>query len=176
MKKKLNEVKNCLKGSANKRSLFASLIILACSAAVISIFLAGCAKTEYPDPPLIAPPPSPKNISVKMLGGNIIRIAYEYPYSLKLDGIKGFLIYQKWYKVKKNIKFSCNASKLVAFQDLLFKKKFSLQYNGFFYNVNKKDLKSGYYVFCVRSEGSFSIKSKFSPYIAVHIKAQKAVN
>ncbi len=176
MKKKLKEIRNYwkdlsnLSNISNKRILSITLLILIFAVLLPTIFLSGCAKTAYPTPPIITPPHPPKILSAKKLKNNI-RIIYEYRHGL--NGIKGFLIYKKWYKNKKNVKFSCNSSKLIAFQNLIFKKKFSLQYNRFFYNVNKKDLKTGYYIFCARSEGNFGVKSIFSNYIAVHIVIQK---
>ncbi|RZD14748.1 MAG: hypothetical protein EVJ47_00210 [Candidatus Acidulodesulfobacterium ferriphilum] len=166
MKKKSKEIKNHWRGLSSKIILFIPLLILIFAAFSLSLFLSGCAKTAYPNPPIITPPPLPKVLSAGKLK-NSISIIYEYSHSL--NGIKGFLIYEKWYKNKKKVKFSCNSSTLIAFQNLLFAKKFSLQYNKFFYNVNKKDLKTGYYIFCVRSEDNFGIKSGFSNYIAVHI-------
>ncbi|MCL4322729.1 MAG: hypothetical protein M0016_08425 [Deltaproteobacteria bacterium] len=166
MKKKSKEIKNHWRGLSSKRILFIPLLILIFTVLPLAFFLSGCAKTAYPSPPIITPPLSPKVLSAKKLK-NSISIIYEYSHSL--NGIKGFLIYEKWYKNKRKVKFSCNSSTLIAFQDLLFIKKFSLQYNKFFYNVNKKDLKTGYYIFCIRSEDNFGIKSRFSNYIAVHI-------
>lgn len=166
MKKKLKKIINHWRGLSNKRILFGPLLILIFAVFSSSVFLSGCAKTEYPNPPIIIPPPSPKILSAKRLK-NDVNIIYEYRHSL--NGIKGFLIYEKWYKNKKKVNFSCNSSKFIAFQNLAFRKKFGLQYNKFFYNVNKKNLKNGYYIFCARSEDNFGIKSKFSNYIAVHI-------
>lgn len=169
MKKKLKEIRNYwrdLSNLSNKRILSIPLLILIFAALLPLLFLSGCAKTAYPTPPITTPPGPPKILSVKRLKNNI-RIVYEYRHSL--NEIKGFLIYKKWYKNKKKVKFSCNSSRLIAFQNLIFKKKFSLQYNRFFYNVNKKDLKTGYYIFCARSEGNFGVKSRFSNYMAVHI-------
>ncbi len=166
MKKKLKEIGNhWIDLNSKENSLFA-LFILIFATVLPVLFLSGCAKTAYPTTPITALPPAPKILSITRVKGNI-GIIYEYNHTL--SGIRGFFIYEKWYKNKENVKFSCDSSRPVAFQDLLFRKKFSLQYNKFFNNVNKKNWKSGYYIFCVRSEDNFGVKSRFSNYVAVHI-------
>lgn len=164
MKKKLRAIENHWI-SLNSRGISHALLFILILAVILPVlFLSGCAKTAYPVPPITTLPPAPIILSITWAKGNI-GIIYKYRYGL--SGIKGFLIYEKWYK--NNVKFSCGSAKLIAFQNLLFKKRFSLQYNEFFNNVNKKNLKKGYYVFCIRSEGNFGIESKFSNYMAVHI-------
>ncbi len=159
-------MRNFWRDLSSKRILPRPLLILVFAASLFPIFLSGCAKTAYPVSPIITPPRPPKILSARRFKNNV-RLIYEYRHNL--SGIRGFLIYKKWYKNKKNVKFSCNSSKLIAFQNLTFKKKFSLRYNKFFYNLNKKNLKNGYYIFCARSEGSFGIKSIFSNYISIHM-------
>ncbi|MHB1660827.1 MAG: hypothetical protein ACYCSQ_07015 [bacterium] len=165
MKKKSKIIKNRYGRSNKKRSyIFISLLALIFFAPLL--FLSGCAKTGYPQPPKIAPPPPPVILSAEKLK-NAVSIIYKY--SGGINKVKGFLIYKKYYKDKKSIKYSCNLSKPFVFQNLAFKKRFSLQYNKFFYNVNKNNLKKGYYVFCVQSVGSYSMKSAYSNYIIVKI-------
>ena len=132
------------------------------------LLLSGCAKTGYPQPPKIAQPHSPFILKAEK-NKNIVRIVYRYAYDL--GKIKGFLIYRSYYKNKKNaVKSPCNSSEPFAFQNSNFKKRFSLQNSKFFYNVNSKVLKNGYYVFCIKSVGNFNIKSNFSNYKIIFIK------
>ncbi|HEC25425.1 MAG TPA: hypothetical protein ENI54_05400 [bacterium] len=167
MKEKSLIIKN-LYGRFNKKiGLFKPLLFIFILAIFLSpLFLSGCAKTEYPLPPKIKPPHPPVILSAKKI---ITGIAIVYKYNYDINKIEGFLIYEKRYKNKESIKYSCGASKPIAFQNITFKRRFSLQYGKFFYNVNKSNLKNGYYVFCVKSVGAYSTKSVFSNYIIAHV-------
>ncbi|MHB8231805.1 MAG: hypothetical protein ACYDDB_02745 [bacterium] len=165
MKKKSKTIKNRY-GCLNKKRSYISVKLLALIFFAPLLFLSGCAKTEYPLPPKIAPPRPPVILSAEKLK-NTVKIVYKY--SGGINKVKGFLIYRKYYKDKKSIKYSCNLSKPFVFQNLAFKKIFSLQYNKFFYNVNKNNLKKGYYMFCVQSVGDYNIKSAYSNYVIVQI-------
>ena len=152
----------------NKKRNFVFSILYVLLAAISFLLLPGCAKTGYPQPPKIVPPHSPVILKAEK-NKKTVRIVYRYVYDL--NRIKGFLIYRSYYKNKKNaVKLQCNSSKPFAFQNLNFKKRFSLQNNKFFYNVNSKVLRNGYYVFCIKSVGNFNIKSDFSNYKIIFIK------
>ncbi len=152
----------------NKKRNFVFSIFYVLLTAISFLLLSGCAKTGYPQPPKIVPPHSPVILKAEK-NKNIVRIVYRYVYDL--NRIKGFLIYRSYYKNKKNaVKSQCNSSKPFAFQNLNFKKRFSLQNSKFFYNVNSKVLRNGYYVFCIKSVGNFNIKSDFSNYKIIFIK------
>ena len=166
--KKRSETINYFYLPLNKKRSFAFSIFYVLLTAISFLLLSGCAKTGYPQPPKIAPPHSPVMLKAEK-NKNIVRIVYRYAYDL--GKIKGFLIYRSYYKNKKNaVKSQCNSSKPFAFQNLNFKKRFSLQNSKFFYNVNRKVLKNGYYVFCIKSVGNFNIKSNFSNYKIIFIK------
>jgi|GEM_PF-4476787 len=164
MKKKSKIIKNCYRRLNNPRSLALFLFT-----ALVSLLLAGCAKTGYPNPPKVAPPAPPVILSAEKLE-NSLRIIYKY--NGNVNKIKGFLIYRKYFKDKKSIKYkySCASSAPFVFQNLEYKKRFSLQYNKFFNNVNSKNLKKGYYMFCMKSVGYYGIKSPYSNYLVIFIK------
>lgn len=166
MKKKSKIIKNRYWSLNKKRSyIFPALSALVFFAQIL--FLSGCAKTGYPQPPKVAPQSPPVILSVERLK-NSVHIVYKY--SGDINKVKGFLIFKKHYKDKKSIKYSCGSSMPFVFQNLTFKKRFSLQYDKFFYNVNKKNLKNGYYMFCIKSVGYYDIKSTYSNYIIVFIE------
>ncbi len=150
----------------DKKKIYVFLALLTLFILTPLLFLSGCAKTGYPQAPKVTPPPPPIISSAKKLR-NTVHIVYKY--SGDINKVKGFLIYEKHYKNKKSIKYSCSSSTPFVFQNLTFKKRFSLQYDKFFYNVNKKNLKNGYYVFCIKSVGYYDIKSAYSNYIIVQI-------
>lgn len=163
MKKKSGTIKNFYESSyKNKKRNYFFVLLLTLFLFAPVIILSGCAKTGYPLPPKISPPKPPVILSAGKFG-RFVRIVYRY--NGNIDKIKGFLIYKKYYKNKKSIKYSCNSSKPFVFQNLKFNKKFILQNNDFFYNVNKINLKNGYYLFCAKSVGNYDIKSNFSNYI-----------
>ncbi len=165
MKKKLKIIKKLYRRLNKKRSyIFPVLLTLALF--FQTFYLSGCAKTGYPQPPKVSPPKPPVILSAKKIAGTV-RVIYKY--SGNINKVKGFLIFNKRYKDKKSIKYSCGNSKPFVFQNLKFKKRFSLQYDKFFYNVNKKNLKDGYYIFCIKSVGYYDIKSAYSNYIIVKI-------
>ncbi len=167
MKKKLKTINNFYLRLNKKRSFaFAWLFVLLI--ALPLFFLSGCAKTGYPQPPKISPPSPPVILGDRKLK-NTVRIIYKYTHNM--NKLKGFLIYRRYYKNKKTAaKYACSSSKPFAFQNLNFKKRFSLRYNKFFYDVNISNFKNGYYVFCAKSIGGFDIKSSFSNYKIVFIK------
>ena len=170
MKKESKVIKNPSRRLNKPGSyIFSALSALILFAALIS--LSGCAKTGYPEPPKAAPPPPPVILSAGKLKTSL-RIVYKY--NGNVNKIKGFLIYKKYFKDKKSIKYSCNSSTPFVFQNLEFKKRFSLQYGKFFYNVNIKNLKNGYYIFCIKSAGYYGIKSAYSNYIITSIKHRRA--
>lgn len=141
---------------------FLSIFILA-----PSFLLSGCAKTAYPTPPIVVPPSPVKVISIKKQL-NSIMIVYKYKYTL--NNIKAFLIYKKRFTNKKKINFSCSQSKLIAIQNLMFINKFRLKHHIFYYKANKTQLKTGnYYIFCIKSEDNFGIKSTFSNFMPFHV-------
>lgn len=167
MREKLLTIKNRYWRFNKKIGSFKPLLLVFILAIFLSpLFLSGCAKTEYPLPPKIKPPHPPVILSAKKIATGI-SIVYKYNYSM--NGIEGFLIYEKWYENEEAIKYSCGASKPISFQNIAFKRRFSLQSGKFFYNVSKSNLKNGYYVFCVKSVGAYSTKSVFSNYIIAHI-------
>ena len=170
MKKKSKIIKNRCRLLNNPRSyIFSALSALILFAALIS--LSGCAKTGYPEPPKAAPPLPPVILSAGKLK-NYLHIVYKY--NGNANKIKRFLIYKKYFKDKKSIKYSCDSSTPFVFQNLEFKKRFSLQYGKFFYNVNSNNLKNGYYMFCIKSAGYYGIKSAYSNYIIIFIKHRRA--
>ena len=165
MKKQSRMIKNLYRRLNKKRSyIFPALLALILF--VQLIYLSGCAKTGYPQPPKVTPPSPPVILSAEKLK-NFVHIVYKY--NGNINKVKGFSIYKKYYKDEKSIKYSCSSSNPFVFQNLTFKKRFSLQYNKFFYNVNKKNLKNCYYVFCIKSVGYYDIKSAYSNYIIVKI-------
>jgi hypothetical protein len=165
MWKKSKAIKNRY-GRSNKKNIYISSAAMSILLFASLFLLSGCAKTGYPQPPKIIPPRPPVIISVKKLN-NALRIIYKY--NGNINKIKGFLIYKKYYKNKKSVKYSCASSKPFVFQNLKFIKKFSLQYDKFFYNVNKNNLKNGYYLFCAKSVGNYDIESAYSNYIIAAI-------
>ncbi len=166
--KKRSETINYFYLLLNKKRSYAFSILYVLLTAASFLLLSGCAKTGYPQPPKIVPPLAPVILKAEK-NKNIVHIVYRYVYDL--GKIKGFLIYRRYYKNKKNaVKLQCNSAKPFAFQNLNFKKRFSLQNSKFFYNVNSNVLKNGYYVFCIKSVGNFNIKSDFSNYKIIFIK------
>ncbi len=168
MKKKSGNIKNYWKYLNEIKSSVKPALPLLALPVIFSafVFLSGCAKTAAPLPPEIAPPHPPAAVSAQKIK-NAVRIIYKYNYAA--DKIKGFLIYKKYYKDKKSVKYTCGQSKPFIFQNIKFKKRFSLPENEFYYNANIKNLKSGYYIFCVKSEKKYGIKSAFSNFAAVRI-------
>ena len=167
MKKKSKIIKNrCLNLNKKRSCIFTALSALVFFVQILS--LSGCAKTGYPLPPKVVPPSAPVILSAERLK-NSVHIVYKY--SGDINKVKGFLIFKKYYnKGKKSIKYSCGSSTPFVFQNLTLKKRFSLQYDKFFYNLNKNNLKNGYYMFCIKSVGYYDIKSAYSNYVIIFIE------
>ncbi len=133
---------------------------------IIPLALSGCAKTGYPTPPQTTMPAPPHMLTAKKSDGGI-SIFYEYRGNIK--SVKGFFLYSRFFKTKKEMTSLCGGMAPFAFQNLEFKKKFSAGNGAFFYKFKKEDLKKGYYIFCSKAVDGYGVKSSFSNHIIVHV-------
>lgn len=133
------------------------------------LFFSGCAKTGYPQAPVVKPPLPPVIISVSSVPASGSNLKLVYRYGGRIENIRGFLIYADYYPNEKSVRKNCTERDLIAFQNTEFKKKFSLGGDKFFYRTATHSFKNGYYVFCVKAVGNYGVKSVFSNYKAVRI-------
>lgn len=172
MKKKSEGKAKSLKIFAEKsRIKLFIFLILASMFSSIPVFLTGCAKTGYPQPPKTKPVNPPVLLSIKKQYSGLMLI---YNYYGNIDSVKGFFIYRKrLVGLNEKARYSCSDAKPKAFQNLLFVKKFTLRNGNFFYKFNKIGLKTGFYLFCLQSVNKYGIKSGYSNYKIVNIILQK---